>query len=595
MLQRELRAAARKKRTFILRTVYLGIMTLVLAMYWVGQRDRSSSRYYGGQSSADEIIRQHYESASVGREFATAAMMTQIVMLAFLAPVLTSATISSERSSKTLGVLLTTDLSVREIVVGKLLSRTWIVFLLIGLSLPVLLIARLLGGISTIEIVECLSIAALLALFAGSLGLLFSIFTTKAMAAAMISYLIMAALYVAAPVAIEMGRYTSFPAWGMWLHPFIVITLLMEGPSRGFVDGSATPWMICGGAHLAAALIVSLVAMLALRRVARRDIAGRVQPELPTSDPSPGGSVRRASFLTRFRRRLRPRVFGNPVMWMELVIGRRRRPIVTAIVIVLAAAIAIAFGNAIFELKEAKRGELESLVYASGFGGYALFFLATAMASAQSVAGEKDRNSWLLLLSTAMRPRDILLGKFAGIWRRLLPALLILFGVHAAFVAVDVIDPRVFCHLALIVAGPVLFYVVVGMRWSMYCRNATVAGVAQLATVVGSHLGPLFVLMLLAISGIGNREEEIAFAFLILLPMTWGILALEGAWEAKSMDATPYTWAFDTREIGFGEFTTYLFIYCTVLWIVGYFIAAPMFRKFDQMTGRVRPQRLAHS
>src|SRR5688500_16013787 len=134
---KELRITARRKRTYLLRVLYLGGLMLVLMAVW------ASVRSWGHQS----VAMQAQQQAQLGETFFTAFAMFCVVTMAVIGPVLTSTAISSERLGKTMHVLLMTPITAWQIVAGKLFSRLLVALTLIGLSLPVLALVRLLGGV----------------------------------------------------------------------------------------------------------------------------------------------------------------------------------------------------------------------------------------------------------------------------------------------------------------------------------------------------------------------------------------------------------------------------------------------------------------
>src|SRR2546423_5763821 len=135
---KELRTTARRKRTYWLRFLYLLALFLVLLGVYSG-----ASR---GRASASVSERAQQE-AELGGYFFMAFAMFSIFALGLISPILTATAVSSERQSKTLHVLLMTPITSWQIITGKRFSRLLAALTLIGLSLPVLAVVRLLGGV----------------------------------------------------------------------------------------------------------------------------------------------------------------------------------------------------------------------------------------------------------------------------------------------------------------------------------------------------------------------------------------------------------------------------------------------------------------
>ena len=610
ILVRELRAAARRKRTFILRTGYLAVMTLILCVFWVSQR---SSGYYPpgfGDPSVDNIVQQHYESSRLGRHFALTSLITQLVMLGLICPVLTCASISGERSAKTLGILMTTDLSVREIVMGKLASRTWVIALLIGLSLPVLLTARIMGGVSVLEIVALLLVTLTFSLFAASLGLLLSIVNKRSLTAALGAYAIIGFLYAGIPFMLAVTRFTRLtPGWAEWvipLHPIVTSVHILIEPIIAGVD--TPPWLICSAGHFAATVLLTLLSMVLVRRLMRRELEGGALERKPPRATTPAGSadqthpthaapgVRPPGRGARTARRKPLR--GNPVLWQELrTIKARRKPLKSALICAL---LTLVGGWLVYKLLVDTRGsEREGIVVTVIFVLWAWMFLAAAAAGATALAGEKDRGTWLPMLTTIMTPGQILRGKLLGVCRRLLAPVLVLLGFHAIVIGAGALgggmrlryDPwtgmhaRVLVHVAMTLIGPVLFFVVLGMFYSMLCKRSTTAGVIHLVTVIGINVLPLF---LIALAEIGNlvTHEEI---FLAGCPMAWPISAAIGAWQGSGgwgRAGNTYS-VFSSGNVNFAEFTAAYAFFCGLLLLGSVLIWLRMTAAFDRMNDRV--------
>ena len=93
-----------------------------------------------------------------------------VFAMALIGPVLTSTAINEERLHKTWHVLLMTPLTAWQIVAGKLFSRLLTALTLIGLSLPVLALVRLLGGVEVQQMVGVICLCAVVALTTAALG-----------------------------------------------------------------------------------------------------------------------------------------------------------------------------------------------------------------------------------------------------------------------------------------------------------------------------------------------------------------------------------------------------------------------------------------
>src|SRR5215213_1080722 len=85
---KELRVTARRKRSYLLRVVYLAALLLVLAAAWTGTRNAYGPTNTAARAQAQEQLGRGFFACFVG--FTTIAMLV-------IGPVLTSTAVSSER------------------------------------------------------------------------------------------------------------------------------------------------------------------------------------------------------------------------------------------------------------------------------------------------------------------------------------------------------------------------------------------------------------------------------------------------------------------------------------------------------------------
>src|SRR5688572_25336532 len=170
---KELRCASRRKRNYLLRVCYLGALLLFLLFAYAITRENFGPRGPSARMQQQEQL---------GQLFFAFFSMFCVIAMGLIGPVLTSTAINEERLHKTLHVLLMTPLTAWQIVSGKLFSRLLTALTLIGLSLPVLALVRLLGGVEVQQMFGVLALCAVTAMFGAALGLLLSIMLRRAFA-----------------------------------------------------------------------------------------------------------------------------------------------------------------------------------------------------------------------------------------------------------------------------------------------------------------------------------------------------------------------------------------------------------------------------
>src|SRR3954468_10157341 len=189
---KELRTTARRKRNHALRVAYLGMLLLFLLLVYTS----SSSSNVGGVAYR---IQQQNE---LGQQFFAMFSMFCVIAMGLIGPVLTSTAINAERLAKTLPVLLMTPINSWQIVSGKLFSRLLAALTLIGLSLPVLALVRLLGGVEIEQMVAVLCIVTTFTMGCAAIGLFYSALMNRSYAVILLSYLTIGFLYILVPFLI---------------------------------------------------------------------------------------------------------------------------------------------------------------------------------------------------------------------------------------------------------------------------------------------------------------------------------------------------------------------------------------------------------
>jgi hypothetical protein len=157
---KELRGRMRGWRAAVVLTVYLAILSIVaLLFYW----PLSISVQSGIQQAAE-----------VGKWLFSGVVIFQLVMIFILTPAFTAGAITTEREQKTYDLLVTTLLTPRSIIFGKLGSAMAYVALLIVAVAPLESLSFMLGGVSPEEIVLSQVVMFITALLFCSIGIFWS-------------------------------------------------------------------------------------------------------------------------------------------------------------------------------------------------------------------------------------------------------------------------------------------------------------------------------------------------------------------------------------------------------------------------------------
>src|SRR4051794_18904087 len=194
----ELLTTARRGRFYLLRSAYALILLLIL---WV---------IYSGWLAENGV---ELTAKQVGW-FALSAFcgiaVAQMVLVLTLTPALVSGVIADEKQRKTLHYLLASRLTGPEIVIGKLMARMLHVGVLLAVSLPVLSLLVLLGGVDPLMIVLVCGAAASTAWFLAALSIWVSTIARGARRALFISYGI-GFLWLFLPVSVRQSPSVGWP------------------------------------------------------------------------------------------------------------------------------------------------------------------------------------------------------------------------------------------------------------------------------------------------------------------------------------------------------------------------------------------------
>jgi ABC-2 type transport system permease protein len=170
IFDKELRVSSRRRRNYIVRFAYLLLLTVFVVIVWLATVELQP------QGAAYQTSRM----SVAGMAIVGTIILFQFLALQLIAVIMLSTAISDEIYNRTLGVLMTTPVTSFQIVMGKLFSRLLQLILLLAISLPLLAVVRVFGGVPWRYLVSSLCITLTAVIFAGSLSLYFSIGNPRA-------------------------------------------------------------------------------------------------------------------------------------------------------------------------------------------------------------------------------------------------------------------------------------------------------------------------------------------------------------------------------------------------------------------------------
>ena len=475
IFDKELRVSSRRKRNYFLRFAYLVFLTAFLSLIWLDAVDFTVS---SGTHVASRL-------AQAGKQIIVTLVWFQFYAIQIVAVVMLSTSISDEIYHRTLGVLMTTPITGFQIVMGKLSSKLLQLILLLGVSLPVLAVVRIFGGVPWDYIISSLCITLTTLIFVGSLSLFFSSYSRKAYVVIILTLLALVLLFgppfmLMRSISLRMlSRNVQMIAL-YHANPYIMLkmnTSIMLDPSMaGRIRFS---WPIHCGIMLTASAFVLIGCAYRVRRVAIAQAAGnRNLPARPrylnTTKPA------NKTVATPTNARIR-RVKGPPVVWKELIsrISSREKLLVSFIISLEAVLIVAMY---LFPVVAGTFGDREThMIYICIFMGFGT--LSATVFPSTCITSEKESRSWPLLLTTTLNDWQILFGKFIGVLRRSLFIWLLLFFYVSLFWVFQCVGPLALINMILIIAGIIVFLSGSGFYFSSRLKHTNEAVITNIALV----------------------------------------------------------------------------------------------------------------
>jgi ABC-type transport system involved in multi-copper enzyme maturation permease subunit len=492
IFDKELRVSSRRKKNYTLRLIYIILLTIFIAIVWLSIVKSEGSSVY-----------EKSRMALAGKRIVTTIVIFQFFATQVIAVIILSTSISDEIYHRTLGLLMTTSIGSFQIVMGKLFSKLLQIILLLAITLPLLAIVRILGGVPWEYVLSSLCITLTAVIFAGSLSLYFSINNRRAYVVIIKTVVTLGVLFFFIPVITTVllrphwiyapmfgNPITTFPLMVVFLHlnplgaisvntatiifPVTMTLLPATLPTGGFY------WPLHCILMLGASALLIAMSVKIVRKVALRQATGQIESGLnrirakklkkssrrQTEQAEPAGIIRR--------------VTGTPVLWREIrapmIQGAEgRNSIIGLTVTIIALLITYWMGINENYLDEAFTQTCYVLMFV------VVGSVFTMVLSSTSITSEKETRSWPILLATSMDDWQILLGKAAGVLRRCLPIWLLMAGHIFLFICVRYIHPVAILHIPIFTTGLVVFLTGTGLYFSARFKRTTSAVIASFA------------------------------------------------------------------------------------------------------------------
>ncbi len=238
VLSRELRERMRTGRAFVVIGVFL--LMLTLTAYLV----------YQGATTTGQIETDLGRQTRLGRDLYEWVLFVMLALVLFFVPGLTAGAIAGERERQTLLPLQVTLLRPRNILVGKVLAGMSFMLLLLFASLPVMMVAYLLGGIRPLDGLKGVGIVCVVAVLLTTMVTALSALTRRVQTATLLAYGFTALLVLLGPVLYFTMRVADGshgndvenpPAVLMVLNPISIVADATAGENTSLSGSNTNP------------------------------------------------------------------------------------------------------------------------------------------------------------------------------------------------------------------------------------------------------------------------------------------------------------------------------------------------------------------
>lgn len=389
---------ARRWQGYALRSLF--VLALLIGVILTGRRATAAA----GLVTIRDL-------AQVGSAVYTTFTVLELVAALLIAPAMTAGAICLEKGNGSLAHLFVTDLTDREIILGKLAARLLPAWGLLACAFPVAALANWLGGIDPVALARSFLVVLSVAYLGCAVALMLSVWASRPQEVISVVYTGWAIWLLDWPAYGIVLRARRPPALIEWTHPFFLTLGHYNYPTESF-DVPAIAFSL---ACLAAGTGCVLVAIRRVRAVGCRSPRPRAEPARRGGWAQP--SWREPAWLAARRRGRRgPDLDADPVLWRE---WHRNEPSAWSRRTWLAfRALSASIGAYLIAeavLDPTSRTEAAGVL----LGALTIFGLLLLSAETAGIlAEERARGSLDVLLAAPVSTRSILAAKWRGAFRR---------------------------------------------------------------------------------------------------------------------------------------------------------------------------------
>ncbi|MFC1497187.1 ABC transporter permease [Verrucomicrobiota bacterium] len=188
----------------------------------------------------------------IGSSICRLISFTQLWIIIVVCPLITASTITSEREQKTFDSLFAAPVSIGRVVAAKLLAAMGYFFALLFISLPLMSLSFILGGVSPTTIAEAYTVTFCHTIFVGAIGFYWSTRFQRSIAAIPAASITVLTVSIIPMVFDEMGD--SFLST---ISSIVSLAAIHTGNTISFLGESCPAWV--PGTILAVLLAIYLI------------------------------------------------------------------------------------------------------------------------------------------------------------------------------------------------------------------------------------------------------------------------------------------------------------------------------------------------
>ncbi len=436
--------------------------------------------------------------------------LVQLAMMVFFASLFAAGNVAQEKDRRTMLLLLMTDLSDSELVLGKLCSSLLLPCVLLVASIPVFAFVQMMGGVSLNQIGCAIAISAATGLVAGSWGSLVAFWREKTFQTLAISLIgIVLFLGIIEGVVAIVGTRSSTGMIVGAMNPFRAMLRVLDPLNTAGGMAYASIAMISTGLLAALALAIILLTVLKVRIWN----PSRTLGDMATLDEKDRGVSRPP----------RP-VWNSPVIWREMMTKAYGRK-----VIFIKLAYIVIAATAFYSIWNTPPNSAKVLGMVSPVGAafIAVGLLSMMLINAQGVTAltsERDGGTLELLLVTDISAKEFIIGKLGGILYNSKELILIPLLFMVKNLLEGVLTFENFSYIVLGFFALVLFSAMLGLHSGLSYTISRTAIANSLGTMFFLFVG-IFICMILILQAKASFGLQLPSFLVFILGGSLGLWA----------------------------------------------------------------------